>query len=72
MGQPPYDPADLLKLYLYGYLNQVRSSRRLEREASRNLELIWLLKGLTPGYRTIANFRKENWAALKGRTATSC
>jgi transposase len=65
VGQPPYDPADLLKLYLYGYLNQVRSSRRLEREACRNLELIWLLKGLTPGYRTIANFRKENWAALK-------
>ena len=44
MGQPPYDPADLLKLYLYGYINQVRSSRRLEREACRNLELIWLLK----------------------------
>src|SRR5579859_1102789 len=64
-GQPPYDPADLLKLYLYGYINQVRSSRRLEREASRNLELIWLLKNLKPGYRTIANFRKENWAALK-------
>jgi transposase len=64
-GQPPYDPADLLKLYLYGYLNQVRSSRRLEREAGRNLELIWLLKGLTPGYRTIAKFRSENWAALK-------
>ena len=65
VGQPPYDPADLLKLYLYGYLNQVRSSRRLEREARRNLELIWLLKGLTPGYRTIAKFRGENWAALK-------
>jgi transposase len=65
MGQPPYDPADLLKLYLYGYINQVRSSRRLEREASRNLELIWLLRNLRPGYRTIANFRKENWAALK-------
>jgi transposase len=65
MGQPPYDPADLLKLYLYGYINQVRSSRRLEREAGRNLELIWLLKNLKPGYRTIANFRKENWAALK-------
>jgi transposase len=64
-GQPPYDPADLLKLYLYGYINQVRSSRRLEREACRNLELIWLLKGLKPGYRTIANFRKENWKALK-------
>jgi transposase len=64
-GQPPYDPADLLKLYLYGYINQIRSSRRLEREACRNLELIWLLKNLKPGYRTIANFRKENWAALK-------
>jgi transposase len=65
MGQPPYDPADLLKLYLYGYINRVRSSRRLEREACRNLELIWLLKNLRPGYRTIANFRKENWKALK-------
>lgn len=64
-GQPPYDPADLLKLYLYGYLNQVRSSRRLEQEAQRNLEVIWLLKGLTPAYRTIGNFRKDNWAALK-------
>ena len=65
VGQPPYDPSDLLKLYLYGYVNQIRSSRRLEREAGRNLELIWLLKNLKPGYRTIANFRKENWAALK-------
>src|SRR5882757_7400725 len=64
-GQPPYDPADLLRLYLYGYINQIRSSRRLEREACRNLELIWLLRKLKPGYRTIANFRKENWAALK-------
>src|ERR1700739_135156 len=65
VGHPPYDPADLLKLYLYGYINQVRSSRRLEREACRNLELIWLLKNLRPGYRTIADFRKENWKALK-------
>jgi transposase len=64
-GQPSYHPADLLKAYLYGYLNRVRSSRRLELEAQRNLELIWLLKGLTPGYRTIANFRRDNWAALK-------
>ena len=64
-GQPPYDPCDLLKLYLYGYINRIRSSRRLEREAARNLELIWLLKNLKPAYRTIANFRKENWAALK-------
>jgi transposase len=65
VGQPPYDPADLLKLYLYGYLNQVRSSRRLAREAQRNLELIWLLKGLKPKQRTIADFRKDNWAAFK-------
>lgn len=64
-GQPPYDPSDLLKLYLYGYINRIRSSRLLEREAARNLELIWLLRNLKPGYRTIANFRKENWAALK-------
>src|SRR5438309_11457149 len=63
-GQPPYDPADLLKLYLYGYLHQVRSSRRLEREARRNVELLWLLRGLVPGYRTIANFRKDNAAGL--------
>lgn len=64
-GQPAYDPADLLKLYLYGYLNQVRSSRRLEREARRNVEVMWLLRGLAPGYRTIGDFRKENRAALK-------
>jgi transposase len=64
-GQPPYHPGDLLKLYLYGYLNQVRSSRRLEREARRNMEVIWLLRGLVPGYRTIANFRKGNPAALQ-------
>jgi transposase len=64
-GQPPYDPADLLKLYLYGYLHRLRSSRALEAEASRNLEVIWLLKGLTPAYRTIGTFRKENWTALK-------
>jgi transposase len=64
-GQPPYAPADLLKLYLYGYVNRVRSSRGLEREAGRNLELIWLMKRLVPGYRTIAAFRKDNWAALK-------
>jgi transposase len=64
-GQPPYDPSDLLKLYLYGYINRVRSSRRLERDAVRNLEVMWLLKNLKPGYRTIAKFRNENWAALK-------
>jgi transposase len=64
-GQPPYDPADLLKLYLYGYLHRIRSSRALERETQRNLEVIWLLKGLAPGYRTIGNFRCDNWAAFK-------
>jgi len=64
-GQPAYHPVDLLKLYLYGYLQRVRSSRALAREAARNLEVIWLLGGLTPAYRTIANFRKDNWAALK-------
>jgi transposase len=64
-GQPSYHPADLLKTYLYGYLNRIRSSRRLEQETQRNLELIWLLKGLTPGYRTIAKFRQDNWASLK-------
>jgi transposase len=64
-GQPPYDPADLLKLYLYGYVNRIRSSRGLEREAGRNLELIWLMKRLVPGYRTIAKFRRDNWGALK-------
>ena len=64
-GQPAYDPADLLKLYLYGYLNRVRSSRCLEREAGRNVEVMWLLKGLAPGYRTIGNFRKDNVDALK-------
>jgi len=64
-GQPPYHPKDMLKLYLYGYIYRIRSSRRLEREAEINLELIWLLRGLTPAYRTIGNFRKDNWAALK-------
>ena len=56
VGQPPYDPADLLKLYLYGCINQVRSSRRLEQEACCNLGLIWHPKEPEPGYRTIANF----------------
>jgi transposase len=65
VGQPPYHPGDLLKLYLYGYLHRVRSSRGLEQEARRNVELMWLIKRLAPGYRTIAGFRKDNWAALK-------
>lgn len=64
-GQPAYDPSDLLKLYLYGYLHRIRSSRRLERETHRNLEVIWLLQGLRPTYKTIADFRKNNLNALK-------
>lgn len=64
-GRPPYEPAVLLKLYLYGYLNKIRSSRKLERECSRNIELQWLLKHLQPNYHTIADFRKVHAAALK-------
>jgi transposase len=64
-GRPGYDPADMLKLYLYGYLNRVRSSRRLAAEAGRNLELIWLLRGVRPDFRTIADFRCDNRAAFK-------
>ena len=59
-GRPPYRPSDLLKLYLYGYLNKVRSSRRLERECQRNVEVIWLMRKLTPDFKTIADFRKDN------------
>lgn len=65
MGRPPYHPKTLLKLYLYGYLNRIRSSRRLEHETYRNLEVIWLLKKLTPDFKTIADFRKDNKKALK-------
>jgi len=65
MGRPPYSPRDLSKLYLYGYLNRIRSSRRLEQEAGRNLEVIWLLKKLKPDFKTIADFRKDNKGALK-------
>ncbi len=57
-GRPPYDPSVLLKLYLYGYLNKIRSSRKLEKECSRNTELQWLLQTLKPNYHTIADFRK--------------
>ena len=64
-GQPAYPPAALLKLYLYGYINRVRSSRRLERECHRNLEVIWLLENRRPSYKTIADFRKENGEALR-------
>lgn len=64
-GQPAFDPGMLLKLYLYGYLNRVRSSRRLEWECRRNLELMWLLEGLVPSYWTIAEFRRVNGNALR-------
>ncbi len=64
-GRPPYDPADLLKLYIYGYMNRMRSSRRLELECNRNIELIWLLGDLKPDHNTIARFRKDNPAAIK-------
>lgn len=64
-GRPAYRPADLLKLYLYGYLYRIRSSRRLEAEAGRNVELMWLLGGLRPDFKTIADFRKDNRAAFK-------
>jgi len=63
-GRKPYDPADLLKLYVYGYLNQVNTSRRLERECHRNLEVMWLLGRLAPDFKTIADFRKDNGAAI--------
>ena len=64
-GRPGYAPGDLLKLYIYGYLNRVRSSRRLEREAQRNIEVIWLLRGLKPDFKTIADFRRDNRGAFK-------
>ena len=63
-GRPGYDPADLLKIYIYGYLNRVRSSRRLETGAHRNIEVIWLLRHLKPDFRTIAAFRKINRSAF--------
>ena len=56
IGRPPYHPKDMLKLYLYGYLNRIRSSRRLEKEAIRNLEVIWLIRKLQPDFKTIADF----------------
>ena len=64
-GRPPYHPADLMKLYVYGYLNRIRSSRKLETECSRNIELIWLMKGLHPSFRTIAGFRSRHAVQIK-------
>src|SRR5438876_3158542 len=65
-GRPAYDPGDLLRLYLYGYLNRVRSSRMLERETKVNLEVMWLLGKLSPDFKTVADFRRDNLAAIKG------
>ncbi|MBU0812554.1 MAG: IS1182 family transposase [Gammaproteobacteria bacterium] len=65
-GRPAYHPAILLKIYIYGYLNRIQSSRRLERETQRNVELMWLTGRLTPDFKTIANFRKENSKAIRG------
>src|SRR5271155_672060 len=64
-GRPGYAPGDLLKLYIYGYLNRVRSSRRLETECHRNVEVIWLLRTLKPDFKTIADFRRDNRAAFR-------
>lgn len=64
-GRPAYHPADLLKLFIYGYLNRIRSSRDLEKECKRNIELMWLLKCLQPDHNTIANFRRDNPKAIK-------
>jgi len=64
-GQKAYQPSLLLKIYIYGYINKIRSSRALEKEVKRNIELIWLTSGLTPSYHTISDFRKNNPKALK-------
>jgi len=64
-GRPPYAPQVLIKLYLWGYLNRVRTSRKLERETERNLEVLWLVRKVRPDYKTIAEFRRKNGAALK-------
>src|ERR1700751_2769349 len=64
-GRPSYHPSALLKLYIYGYLNRVQSSRRLEREAARNVEAMWLTCRLVPDHKTIADFRKDNGLAIK-------
>src|SRR3981081_1932278 len=66
MGRPPYAPGDLLKLYIYGYLHRIRASRRLEAETHRNVQVMWLIKRLTPGFKTIADFRKDHPRAIGG------
>ena len=64
-GRPAYHPATLLKIYIYGYLNRVQSSRRIERECQRNVELVWLSGRLMPEFKTIADFRKDNGEAIR-------
>src|SRR4051794_11171272 len=64
-GRPSYHPAVMLKLYIYGYLNRIPSSRRLEREAQRNIELVWLTGRLAPDFKTIADFRRDNGPAIR-------
>lgn len=66
IGRPSYDPRDLLKLYIYGYFNEVRSSRRLERECRRNVEAMWLMRRLVPDFKTVADFRRDNGSAIVG------
>ena len=70
-GRPAYAPADLLKLYIYGYLDRVRSSRRLEAETHRNIEVIWLLRHLKPDFKTIADFRRDNRKRRQARRLSS-
>lgn len=65
-GRPSYRPAVLLKIYIYGYLNRVQSSRRLERECQRNLEVMWLTGRLAPDFKTIADFRRDNGKGIQG------
>jgi len=64
-GRPGYHPSTLLKIYIYGYINRIQSSRRLERETHRNVELMWLTGRLTPDFKTIADFRKDNGKAIR-------
>ena len=64
-GRPAYHPSDLLKLFIYGYMNKIRSSRRLEKESKRNIEMMWLLGSLHPDHNTISNFRRDNPRAIK-------
>lgn len=64
-GRPAYHPAVLLKVYIYGYLNRIQSSRRLEREAQRNMELMWLTGRLSPDFKTIADFRRDNGSSIR-------